>query len=156
MGFFGSVKNKLGIGGVKIALQVSGHVSKDDTNIDGVVVLTTKSEQEVLTVTVKFIEEFTTGRGDNETEKEFELGSVTIPANFTINPGDVKEIPFSLPFSFVASNADKLKEKGGALGALGKMAKFANNEKSEYYVNAYADIKGVIKDSFDEKEIKLI
>ncbi len=156
MGFFSNVKNKLGIGGVKVELQVPGQVSKADTSMDGVVVLTTKSEQEVVTIKVKFLEEYTTGRGDDEKEKEFELGVVTIPGGFTIQPGDVKEIPFTLPFQFVKSNADELKEKGGGLGTLGKVAAFANNEKSEYFVDAEADVKSAALDPSDNKEIKVV
>ena len=156
MGFFNNIKNKLGIGGVKVELQVPGQVSKDDTSMDGVVVLTTKSEQEVLTLKVKFFEEYATGRGDDEETKEFELGVVSIPVNFTIKPGETKEIPFTLPYQFIKSNADELAEKGGGLGALGKMAKFANKEKSEYYVDAEADIKSAALDPSDNKEIKVV
>ena len=156
MGFFNNMKNKLGIGGVKVELQVPGQVSKDATSVDGKVILTTKSDQEVLTIKVKFFEEYTTGRGDDEEEKEFELGAVTIPANFIIAPGEVKEVPFSVPFELLKSNADDLKEKGGALGALGSVAKFANKEKSEYYIDAEADVKSAALDPSDNKEIKLV
>ena len=156
MGFLGKIKNKLGIGGVKVSLQVPGQVSKEDTSVDGKVTLTTKSEQEVLTLTVKFIEEFTKGRGDDESTKEFELGVVNIPVNITIKPGETKEIPFTLPFKFLNSNADDLKEKGGALGALGSAAKFANKEKSEYHIDAEADVKSAVLDPSDEKDIKVV
>lgn len=156
MGFFQGIKNKLGIGGVKVQLQVPGQVSKTDSSVDGVVILTTKSEQEIVTVMVKFIEEYTTGRGDDEKTKEFELGVVSLPGNFTIKPGETKEIPFNLPFQFAKSNADSLKEKGGALGALGSVAKFANKEKSEYFIDAEADVKSAALDPSDNKEIKVV
>lgn len=156
MGFIQTIKNKLGIGGVKVELQVPGQVSKDASSVDGVVILTTKSEQEIVTVDVKFVEEFTTGRGDDEETKEFELGKVSIPGNYTIKPGERKEIPFTLPFTIAKSNADSLKEKGGALGALGSAAKFANKEKSVYLIDAEADVKSAALDPSDDKEIKLV
>ena len=156
MGFFQNMKNKLGIGGVKVQLQVPGQIAKADGTVDGKVVLTTKSEQEIVNITVKLIEEFTTGRGDDEKTKEFELGSVVLPGGFTIAPGDTKEIPFTLPFEILQSNADDLKEKGGALGMLGKAAKFANKENSEYHIDAEADVKSAALDPSDNKEVKLV
>ncbi|MEL6810286.1 MAG: sporulation protein [Bacteroidota bacterium] len=156
MGIFKKFKDKLGIGGVKVELKVPGQISKDNGIVEGTVVLTTKSEQEVIDITVQLLEEFTTGRGDDKEEKEFELGEVKIPAGFSIAPGETKEVPFSLPFTLVKSNADDLKEMGGALGTLGKLGKFANNEKSSYFVDAEADVKSAALDPSDKKEVKLV
>lgn len=156
MGFFQTIKNKLGIGGVKVTLQIPGQVSKDGANIEGTVVLTTKSEQEVVDITVKMIEEYTTGRGDDKSTKEYDLGEVKIPGNFTIKPGETKEIAFNLPYTLLKSNNDTLKEKGGALGALGKVGSFANNEKSAYFIDAEADVKAAALDPSDKKGIKLV
>jgi len=156
MGIFKKFKDKLGIGGVKVELKIPGQVSKDASTIEGTVILTTKSEQEVIDITVQVLEEFTTGRGDDSSEKEFELGEVKVPCNFTINPGETKEVSFSVPFNLVKSNAEELSEKGGALGALGKLGKFANNEKSNYFVDAEADVKSAALDPSDKKPFKLI
>ncbi len=156
MGFFTKIKNKLGIGGVKVTLQVPGQVSKEDGQIEGKVVLTTKSEQEIIEVEIKFVEEFTTGRGDDKKTKTFDLGIVKFSEMYTIKPGEAKEISFVLPFQFIQSKSDRLKEKGGTLGAIGKVGKFTNNEKSEYYVEAQADVKSAILDPLDKKDIKLI
>ncbi|AUP81103.1 sporulation protein [Flavivirga eckloniae] len=156
MGILQTIKNKLGIGGVKVKLQVPGQLSKGDNSVDGTVTLTTKSEQEVINITVKLIEEFTTGRGENKTTKELDLGEVTIPANFTIKPGETKDIQFSLPYQLANSTADDLKEKGGALGAVGSLSKFANNEKSEYFIDAEADVKSAVIDPSDKKEVRLV
>ncbi|MBX2828599.1 MAG: sporulation protein [Flavobacteriaceae bacterium] len=156
MGFLKKFKDKLGIGGVKVELKVPGQVAKDSGIIEGTVVLTTKSEQEVVDITVQLLEEYATGRGDDKEEKEFELGEVKIPGGFSIAPGDTKEVPFSLPFNLVKSNADDLKEMGGALGTLGKLGKFANNEKSSYFVDAECDVKSAALDPSDKKEVKLV
>jgi sporulation-control protein spo0M len=156
MGFFQNVKNKLGIGGVHVELQVPGQVARDSSTLEGKVILTTKSEQEVLTYKVKIFEEYTTGRGDQKKTKTFELGVITNPLNFLIKPGDTKEFTFLLPFSIVKSNNDQLKEKGGALGALGKLASYADNEKSVFFVEAHVDIKAAALDPSDKKEIRII
>ena len=156
MGFFQTIKNKLGIGGVKVSLQVPGQVAKDAGFLEGKITLTTKSEQEVKEIEVKIFEEYTTGRGDDKKTKTFTLGEMKIPAGYTLKPGDSKEIPFSLPFSVIKSNNDNLKDKGGVLGALGKMGSFADNEKSAFFVEADADVKAAALDPSDKKEIRLV
>ena len=156
MGFFQTIKNKLGIGGVKVALKIPSEVSKDSNLVEGTVVLTTKSEQEIVDITVQFLEEYTTGRGDDKETKELELGEVKVPCNFSIKPGETKEVPFSLSFVLEKSNSDDLKEMGGALGKLGSLSKFANNEKSVYFVDADVDVKSAAIDPSDKKKIQLV
>ena len=156
MGFFQTIKNKLGIGGVKVTLQVPGQVAKTTGVVEGKVTMTTKSEQEIKEVVVKIFEEYTTGRGDDKKTKTFDLGVVKIPGGFTLKPGDTKEISFSLPFEIIKSNNDDLKDKGGVMGALGKMGSFASNEKSAYFVEADVDVKAAALDPSDKKEIRLI
>ena len=156
MGFFQTIKNKLGIGGVSVKLEVPGQTSKTAGQVEGKIILSSKSDQEVTSLKVRFIEEYTTGRGDEKKTKEFELGLVKISQGFTIKSGETKEVPFSLPFSFIKSSNDELKEKGGALGALGKMSAFASNEKSQYFVVADADVKSAALDPSDKKEIRMV
>ncbi len=156
MGFFQNVKNKLGIGGVSVSLQVPGQVAKDSAVIEGKIILTTKSEQEIVSYKVKMVEEYTTGRGDEKKTKEYELGIVTAACGFTLKPGETKELTFTLPFSLLKSGNDELKEKGGALGALGKLGSFADNEKSKYFVDADVDVKSAALDPSDKKEIKIV
>jgi len=156
MGFFQTLKNKLGIGGVSVRLEVPGQVGKDAGQIQGKMVLTSKSDQDVVSLKIRLVEEYTTGRGDEKTTKEFDLGVVNINQPFAIKSGETKEVAFTLPFTVLKSNNDELKEKGGALGALGKMASFADNEKSKYFVVADADVKSAAIDPSDKKEIRLM
>ena len=156
MGFFQNVKNKLGIGGVHVELFVPGQVAHDSTQLEGKITLTTKSEQEVISCKVKMIEEFTKGRGDQKRMKIYDLGEVTFPLNFVIQPGVVKEFTFTLPFSVVRSGMDALKDMGGALGVLGKLGSMASYERSLYFVDAHVDVKAAALDPSDKKEIRII
>lgn len=156
MGFFQNLKDKMGIGGVKAELQIPGQAAKAEGMVHGKVILTTKSEQEVVSFKVKMIEEYTPGRGDEKKTKEFELGSFNGSAGFAIKPGETKELAFSLPFTILKSSNDELKEKGGALGTLGKVGAFAAGEKSEYFVKAEVDVKAAALDPSDSKPIKLV
>ena len=156
MGFIQSIKNKLGIGGVKVNLQVPGQVSKEETTINGKITLTSKSDQYVRKIEVEVIEEYTTGRGEDKKTKKYDLGKIDVPAGFDIKAGETKEIPFSVNFAVLKSNSDDLIDKGGAMGAIGKMGKFANNEKSAYFVSASLDVKGNVLPPVDKKEFKLV
>ncbi len=156
MGFFQNMKSKLGIGGVKVELRIPSQVGKDDGTVNGTIVLTTKSDQEVKGIEIKMIEEYTTGRGDNKETKELTLGQLKLNEVFTIKTGETKEIPFSLSFTIIKSSNDELKEKGGALGALGKVGAFADNEKSEYFIDADVDVTSAALDPSEKKQIKLV
>ncbi len=156
MGFFSKIKNTLGIGGVKVDLHVPGQVDKTSGTIAGKVVLTTKSEQEIVDIKIKVMEKYTTGRGEEKVSREFELGKIHVPDRFSIKPGETKEVPFSVPFTMLKSENDKFAEKGGALGALGKMGKFANAEKSYFTVVADVDVKAAALDPSDKKAIKMV
>ncbi len=156
MGFFQNMKSKLGIGGVKVELRIPAQAGKADGTVSGTIVLTTKSDQEIKGIEVKMLEEYTTGRGDSKETKEFTLGQVKLSEVFTIKTGETKEIPFTLPFSILKSSNDELKEKGGALGALGKVGAFADNEKSDYFIDADVDVTSAALDPSDKKPIKLV
>lgn len=155
MGLFQSIKNKLGIGGVKVTLQAPGQISKDNLTAEGKVTLTTKSEQQIVEITVKVIEEYTTGRGDDKTTKEFTLGSTKLPSDFTLKAGETKEIAYSFGFELLKSSNDELKEKGGTMGKIGSLAQFANGEKSAYFIEVEVDVKSAVLDPSDKKEFKL-
>lgn len=156
MGFLQNIKNKLGIGGVSVSLQVPAQVSRAAGTVQGKINLTTKSDQEIFNFKVKMYEEYTTGRGDEKKTKEFVLGEITIPGGFTIKTGETKEINFSLPFQTLNSSNDDLKQMGGAMGTIGKLGAFANAEKSEYFIKATADVKSAALDPDDKKDIKLV
>ncbi len=156
MGFFQKLKNLAGIGGVKVQLKVPNQIKKDDLEVSGTVTLTSKSDQHVLSMKFVLVEEYTTGRGETKHTEDFELGREEITDSFDIKIGETKEISFKMPFALLKSNNDTLKEKGGALGALGKVGSFVDNEKSRYYIKAQADVKGVALDPSDEKAVMLV
>ena len=156
MGFFSKVKNVMGIGGVKVVLEVPTNVKKDDKQVSGKLLLTSKSDQHILSVEVTLVEEYTTGRGENKDSTEFDLGQYVDNKPFDIKAGEQKEIPFTFNFDILKSENDKLKEKGGVLGAAGKLGSLMDNEKSRYFVKADVDVKGVAFDPGDEKNIKLV
>ena len=156
MGFLATLKNKLGIGGVKASLMVPAQAEKAVGEIQGKVILTTKSEQEIVDVTVEFKEKYSLGKGENKTTKEYVLGKVKLNGGYSIKPGEMKEVAFTLPFKLLKSDNDLLKEKGGVLGGLGKASAFMDGEKSVYVVEAVVDVKSAALDPRDSKTVKLV
>ena len=156
MGFWAKLKQRLGIGGVKLNLNVGGQAPKDGPELTGAVTMMSKNDQLIESLHFKLIEKYTTGRGDNQETKEFELGKISQPGPIAIRAGESKTLDFVLPFESVSSVHDKLKAKGGALGALGKASSFLAKEQSEYEVWVNADVKGTSFGPNDFKEIRLV
>lgn len=156
MGFFQKIKMWLGMGGVKVELHVPATIEKSGGTFSGKVVLTSKSDLELIDLNVELIEEWTTGRGDDKKTKELTLGSMKMNLARPIKTGETQEVPFDLAFTYSKSNNEELAEKGGLLGGLGKLGKFADAEKSEFFVKAGVDVKGVGLDPSDKKDVKLV
>jgi hypothetical protein len=156
MAFFSKVKQFFGAGTVKVELSVPPQVPKAAGQLRGRVAVNAVSDQHILELTVKLKETWSTGRGAEKSEKEFELGKVLVAQAFDMKQGELRTFDFVLPFELVKSNADELMERGGALGMLGKAGAFANAEKSSYKVSAEADVKGAALDPSDDKAVSLV
>ena len=129
MGFFGKLKNLAGVGGAKVTLKVDPTIKKDAGTINGSVLITSKSDQHLLTLKVKLEQRITTGRGDDKDRKRYKLGEIREVLNMDIVKDEEMTMDFEVPFKLNAGTMDNLASKGGALGAIGKVGKFASNEK---------------------------
>lgn len=157
MSIFGKIKQGLGIGTADIELAVPGQVGRDDGKLSGRLSITAKSDQKVKSVRVRLVETYTTGRGEDRKVREFVLGETVVTQEpFDLKSAERREIEFALPFSLKLSSSQAMAEKGGALGALGKIAVTMSNEKSEFHVKAVADLEGVALDPTDSKAIRLV
>lgn len=156
MGIFQKIKNKLGIGGVKVNLMVPPQIEKSTGSVSGKIALTTKSEQEILSINISMKKKVTTGSGDKKKTRSYDLGEMNLPGGFSIKPRELKEFEFTLPFATTKSAIDRLKEEDGVLGAIGKVAAFTSSEKSRYYVEADIDVQSAALDPSDKVQIQLI
>jgi hypothetical protein len=155
VGFMSKMKQFMGIGGVDIVLTVPAQVEKARGVVEGRLALTTKSDQLVQGIEVKLVEQWTTGRGEAKETEELELGTVKLPG-LELKVGETRELPFTLPFELLKSENDRLKEKGGVLGALGTAGALMDGEKSTYRVTASGDVKGTAFGPTDEADIQLV
>lgn len=156
MSILSKMKQLVGAGTVKVDVEVPPSVEKQAGNVQGQIRLQALSDQHVVELTAVLCEQWKTGRGSDTEKKEFELGKIVVAATFDLKKDEVRTFPFTLPFELIKSNAEALKEKGGALGALGKLAAFSNNERSRYELRVEADVKGAFLDPSAEKEIQLV
>jgi hypothetical protein len=157
MGFFNKIKQVLGIGTVKVEIDVEPTFCKSGDTISGKLLLTAKSEQNILELEVKLEETWTKGRGDDKTVKTFDLGEWKDTNSFDMKAGDVKEVPFTLSYSISKSKNDRLSESGGKVGkALGGLGKMMDAETSAYKLIATCDVKGAAFDPNSITDMKLV
>ena len=150
MGMMDTIKRWLNIGGVVIKLELpSNSIAKNGNEIVGQVNLVSNSKQQVLKLTYKLIQEITTGSGDKKETKKNVLGELRVAEVFEIKPGETKVLEFNLGYSIPQT----LKDKGGMLGAVGKIGAFAKSEKIAYYVTADCDVKGTALDPSDKVQV---
>jgi hypothetical protein len=132
-----------------------GHFKADDETLSGTLHITAKSDQSVVKIVMVLEETYETGRDDNKKTQLFTLGTLRLNDAFDMKAGEVKTIPFSLPFQVTKSANDKLAEKGGMMGAIGKMGKWADDQKSTFKFKAEVDVKGASLDPSDHIELKM-
>jgi hypothetical protein len=145
VGFFDTIKGWMNIGGVKVKIEgLNPSVKKSESQLSARVVLTTKSDKQILGMTYKFMLRRTKGSGDSKEVKESTVGSSSSTETFDLKAGETKTIDFAIPYSMEKTLADM----GGVLGGLGKLAAFAG-DKLEYYVSATAKVKGAAFDPSD-------
>ena len=156
MSFFAKIKQFLGIGTLSIKVDVPGHFKADDETISGTLHITAKSDQSVVKIVMVLEETYETGRDENKKSQLFTLGTLRLNDAFDMKAGEVKTIPFSMPFQVHKSGNDKLAEKGGMLGAIGKMGKWADDQKSSFRFKAEVDVQGASLDPSDHVELKMV
>ncbi len=154
MSFFQKVKQFLGIVGVKVEIQVADTFSKTGSTIEGKVIITSKNQQQILSVEVGFEEVWRIGKGEDETMKTFDLGEWKYEQEFLMMPGETREFPFTLNYSMVKSENDRMMESSKVGKALGGLGKFMDGEKSNFWLKAMADVKGAAFDPNCVKEMK--
>jgi hypothetical protein len=163
MGMWGTIKNWLNIGGVKVLLwKYTEPLSKANPVITGAVLLKTKSEKTVVGLEVKVIEEHTTTEGSGENKKTKTettvLGSYKFPDHdigigypLELKPDENKEQPFTVPVRLTT----RLQNFSGVVGGLGKLAALAVGDKVKYFLVAEAKVKGVALTPSDKQELKV-
>lgn len=141
----GKVKQYLGIEGIKISLEIPDIIDKRQEFIEGNIVLTSKNTQTARSFSIRLIEKYHRGRRKSRLINEYELGSIQLKKNIIVSANTTEKVPFKLPFQVAESRMDQL-EHNFILKGFIKFAKFANAVKSEYRIEAEADVVGTALD----------
>ncbi len=139
---FGTIKNWLGIEGVKIEIQVDDEIDPKNEKIDGSLLFYSKRDQVVESVNIKLIEKYTRGRRKNKLIDEYILGEMDYDKPFNVPSEQFIQLEFSLPFKVVQSDMDRYSDWNFITRGLVEVAKKVKNAKSEFRFEATARVKG--------------
>lgn len=153
MGFFGKIKQMLGIGTVKVKLNMGDSFDSSANVLTGTIQVIGKSDQIAKDIQIEFKETVTTGKNDNKTTKHYDLGSLTLPG-FEIKKDQTLDFPFELTYVYGKTTNEAMADKGGLVGGLGKLGAMMDNEKHDYQVTATVHLEGVKISPMDIKTIK--
>jgi len=147
MGFFQKIEKFFGFTGVKISLDVPDTFSSTGDTITGKVIIKSKSDQHIYEVNVDLEEDQVIGSGENEKLVTLDLGEWKNDTEFDIKAGEIKEIPFTLKYSFAKEVKNNMTgaSKTGIPGAV----------KSNFWLNAMIDVEGEAFDPNISREMRL-
>ena len=148
----GKVKQWLGIEGVKLELLLPPDFSPRMGSLSGRIRLTSKHPQTVTAIKVVMVEKYSRGKEAGQLVDEYELGRQVITDNITV-PGEgiPVEVNFRIPFTPIPSPVDEFGERNPVFGGLAWAAKRLRNVRSEYRIEAEAQVQGVGLNPFDKQ-----
>jgi hypothetical protein len=150
---WGAVKGWLNIGGVKVRFQdVDPNLSRSDSSVYGEVVLTARSARHVSALAYRLLMKRTSGRRQDKKTKEYVLGETVQEVDLDLKAGQKETLAFEMAYSF----SRKLKDMGGVLGGVGKLAALATGEKDEFLLTAEADVSGSLFEATDQLKVKMV
>lgn len=153
---FGKVKRWLGIEGVKVELVLPDQVLAKSGVIEGKLRFYTMHTQTVNKIRVMLTEKYSRGRWKNKLADLYKLAEIELVEDIEVPADDPVEVDFELPFTLVKSDMDEFGDKNIVFNKVVNAAKLLKNVKSEYMVEAEAEIKGTALNPFDKKEVNIV
>lgn len=153
---FGKVKRWLGIEGVKIEMILPDQVSAASGVIEGKLKFESMHLQTVTRIRITLTEKYIRGRFKSRLTDQYKIGEIELVENIEVPAHEVIMLDFELPFTFVKSEMDEIADKNFVFRKLVDAAKTLKNVKSEFYVEAEAEVNGTALSPFDKQEIKII
>ena len=148
----GKVKQWLGIEGVKLEIVVPDDFNPRQGSLSGYVRLRSLSPQTVSAIKIVVIEKYSRGREEGQLVDEYELGRRVLEQTVEVpGEGDPVEIPFYLRFTPNPSPVDEFGDRNPLFGGLAWVARRLRNARSEFRVEAEAQVTGVGLNPFDRR-----
>lgn len=150
------IKKYLGIEGVKLELQLPEALQKDGQMLYGSIRFSSLHAQQVKAFKVLLIEKYSRGRKEEKLTDEYEIGQIYIEKEIDIPANGFVDVKFQLPFKVTDSEMDTIQSKNIFTGTFIKALKYWEGVKSEFRVEAEAEVIGVALNPFDKKIIELV
>ncbi len=147
----GNIKNWLGIEGLKIEIDMPEEWNTEDQKIGGKLFLFSKRVQHITGLKMKLIERYTRGRGKNKLVTDYVLGEQAVALDMEIQPEQIYEINFDLPFSILQSDVDRMEDWNMLTKYMVNLAKQVKNAHSTYWLEVSAQVDGAAMDPFAKK-----
>lgn len=152
---FGKVKKWLGIEGVKISLIIPEEVRLDSKEVEGNIKLESMHTQTVTRITISLFEKYTRGRFKQKLTDVYKMGEIELTDLIEVPAHEPVFIDFVLPFEHAKSEMDELAQKNIVLKKMVGTAKFLKNVKSEFYIQAEAEVTGTALSPFDKQPVNM-
>jgi len=149
------VKKWLGIEGVKLELILPETIEETNGAVMGQIRLFSMTQQKISGIKVKMIERYSRGRKQDKLTDEYVLGLIEFNQDLTIPKEEYLDIEFTLPFQIKQSEMDEMGDKNPIIGGLVKLVKSFEGVKSEYFIQAEANVVGTGLNPFDRQVIIL-
>ena len=153
---FGKVKRWLGIEGVKLELEIPEEIYAPQGYVEGSVRFYSMHEQIVTRINIVLIEKFKRGRRKNKRIDEYKLGQIELNEEIIVPEHEEVSVEFNIPYELALSDMDKMEGRNFLLKGLIKSAKVLKGVKSEYRIEAEAQVKGTALNPFDRKVFDMI
>ena len=153
---FGKVKRWLGIEGVKIEMILPDQVSAASGVIEGKLKFESMHVQTVTKIRITLTEKYIRGRWKSRLTDQYKIGEIELEEPIEVPAHEVIMMDFELPFTFVKSDMDEIADKNFVFRKLVDAAKTLKNVKSEFYLEAEAEVNGTALSPFDKQEIKIV
>ncbi|MFT4567241.1 MAG: hypothetical protein ACI9FN_002206 [Saprospiraceae bacterium] len=136
------VKDWLGIEGVNVDLEVTEEFRLKDELVEGLIRISSQSDQFVEKATISLKEKYKRGRRKSKLIDEYQLGQQEILINKAIARDEIIEQVFQLNFSPIKSAMDRWGDKNFIFRGISGIAKLAKNAHSTYEVIVEIAVKG--------------
>ena len=153
---FGKVKRWLGIEGVKIEMILPDEVSGSSGVIEGKLRFESMHLQTVTKIKITLTEKYIRGRFKNKLTDQYKIGEIELDEKIEVPAHEVILLDFELPFTIVKSDMDELGDKNFVFKKLVDTSKALKNVKSEYYLEAEAEVNGTALSPFDKQQIRIV
>ncbi len=158
MGILNKVKGFLNVGGPKVEII---EIDQPITNVFGVVSgtakVTSQRPAKIVKLTQKFIRVTTKGTGDEKQVDTTIIAESEQALDIDVSETDPCDLPIHISYDS-STIADRMADKGGVMGTLGKVGKFAAGLQDpgieDYFVEITVDVVGTPLDPTAKMQVR--